>query len=142
MAFRAFATIVALLLSACSATISLPVAQLTPTPPERVTWKDSIATDAGTLLIARDAGLHGSAARVFVAVDGIAAGDVRVEEVLKLQVDPGRKVVSMSVYAGLGGEMRRPRSLEVTVSPGRITLLRIGFDEMAGGVSLWQEVSP
>ena len=94
MAFRAFATVVALLLSACSATTSLPVAQLTPTPPERVTWKDSIAADAGTLLIARDAGLHGSAARVFVAVDGIAAGDVRVEEVLKLQVDPGRKVVS------------------------------------------------
>lgn len=130
-----------MILSGCSTT-SLPIGQLKPTPPERVTWRDSATPDAGTLLIARDAGFSGSAARALVSIDGAAAGDVRVEESLKLRVDSGRRVVTVSVHAALGGETRRPRSLEVTVSPGRLTVVRIGFDEMAGGVSLWQDVAP
>jgi mannose-6-phosphate isomerase-like protein (cupin superfamily) len=57
----------------------------------------------------------------------IKAGEIHKDgiyedEVLRLRVDPGRKVVSVSTKSG------RPRSLEVTVSSGRTTLLRIGLD--------------
>jgi phosphosulfolactate phosphohydrolase-like enzyme len=116
MALRSLATVVALLLSACATTI-LPVAQLTPSPSARVTWKDSIAADAGV----RMAGIG-----VVVAVDGVRAGEIYKDEiyegeVLKLRVDAGRKVVSVSTKSS------RPRSVEVIVGSGHTTLLRIGL---------------
>ena len=125
MALRSLTTVVALLLSACATTI-LPVAQLTPSPSARVTWKDSIAADAGTVLIALDTGVRMAGIGVVVAVDGVRAGEIYKDEiyegeVLKLRVDAGRKVVSVSTQSS------RPRSLEVAVSGGRTTLLRIGL---------------
>jgi hypothetical protein len=48
--------------------------------------------------------------------------EIYEDEVLKLRVDAGRRVVSVSTKS------RRPRSLEVAVSSGRTTLLRIGLD--------------
>lgn len=124
--FRSLATVIALLLSACS-TASLPVAQLKPSPSARVTWTDSLAADAGIVLIALDSGVTMTGIDVVVAVDGVKAGEIHKDgiyedEVLRLRVDPGRKVVSVSTKSG------RPRSLEVTVSSGRTTLLRIGLD--------------
>jgi hypothetical protein len=125
MALRSLATVVALLLSACATTLP-PVAQLTPSPSARVIWKDSIAADAGTVLIALDSGVKMTGIDVVVAVDGVKAGEIYKDEicegeVLKLRVDAGRKVVSVSTQSS------RPRSLEVAVSGGRTTLLRIGL---------------
>jgi hypothetical protein len=124
-ALRSLATVVALLLSACAA--SLPVAQLKPSPSARVTWQDSLAADSGTVLIALDTGVTMTGIDVTVAVDGVKAGEIHKDaiyedEVLRLRVDPGRKVVSVSTKSG------RSRSLEVTVSSGRTTLLHIGLD--------------
>ena len=125
MALRFLATVVALLLCACTTT---PVAQLKPSASTRVTWKDSIAADAGTVLITLDTGVKMTGIDVVVAVDGVKAGEIHKheiyeDEVLKLRVDAGRKVVSVSTKSS------RARSIEVTVSSGRTTLLRIDLDK-------------
>jgi hypothetical protein len=125
-ALRSLATVVALLLSACT-TASLPVAQPKPSPSARVTWTDSLAADAGTVLIALDSGITMTGIDVVVAVDGVQAGEIHKDgiyedEVLRLRVDPGRRVVSVSTKSG------RSRSLEVSVSSGRTTVLHIGLD--------------
>lgn len=130
-----------LLVSGCAST-SLPVSELRAVPVERLTWKDPVPGEYGSLVIARDGGFAGSAARVFITVDGKSATETMAEEVLRLKLPPGRHVVTVQSYALLGGETHRPRSLEVTVEAGKETLLRIGFDEMAKGLSLWQAVSP
>ena len=127
MALRSLATVVALLLCACTTT-SLPVTQLKPSPSARVVWKDSIAADAGTLLIALDSGVTMTGIDVVVAVDGVKAGEIDKEEiyedeVLRLRVDAGRRIVSVSTQSS------RPRSLEVAVASGRTTLLHIGLDK-------------
>ena len=123
------------------ATVSHPISQLKPVPPERVTWSVTALDPAGTLVVARDAGFAGSGARVSVAIDGKPAVVLWSEEVALLQVPPGRIVVTASAQAGLGGELYRPRSLEVTISPNAQTLLRIGFDDGRSGFSIWQDVA-
>ena len=133
--------VAAVALSACSTT-SLPLTQLEPVPVERVTWEQKPTAEAGILKIARDSGFTGHAARVMVTVDGKPAGEIRNRELLELRVDAGRVVITASAYAALGEEIRRPRSLEVTVKPGEETIVRIGFDEMMGGFSIWQDVAP
>lgn len=125
-------------LGAC-ATTSLPVSTLKPVPPERVTWQPEAAPTAGQLLLARDSGFTGSLARVIVTVDGTRAGEVMAKEVLRLRVSPGRRVVTVSVQ-GVGGELHRPRSIEVDVRPEATTLLRVGFDDGLRGFSVWQDV--
>lgn len=129
----------ALALAGCASS-SLPLSQLAPVPVERIQWKEAIPSSAGMLVIARDSGFSGSAAKVLVAIDGMAAADIRSGEVMRLQVEPGRRVITASAFAAVGGELRRPRSLEVTVRPGAETVVRIGFDEMGGGFSVWQDV--
>lgn len=123
------------------ATVSLPVDQLKPVPPERMAWKDAQADSAGVLIVARDSGFAGSGARVTVAVDGVPAAVLWSEEVARLRVPAGRVVVTASAQAGLGGEIYRPRSLEVTIPANGRTVLRIGFDEGRSGFSIWQDVT-
>ena len=129
----------AALLSACAST-SLPTSELQPVPAERVTWGATAPAPHGVLAIARDGGFAGVAARVHVSIDGQPAADMRSSEILRLPVAPGRRIVTAQSFAASGGETRRPRSLEVTVAEGQETLVRIGFDDMASGFSLWQDV--
>jgi hypothetical protein len=77
-----------------------------------------------------------------VSVDGKPAAEIHVKEVVDLRVDAGRVVLTASAFAALGGEIRRPRSLEVGIRPSEVTLVRIGSDEMGGGFSIWQDVAP
>lgn len=138
LGLRIAAIATALALGAC-ATVSLPVSSLKPVPAERVAWQAESGANTGQLLIARDSGFTGSLARVMVAIDGTFAGELAAEEILRLRMNPGRRMLTVSVQ-GVGGELHRPRSMEVDVAPNGITLLRVGFDDGMRGFSVWQDV--
>ena len=126
MILRSSAVALLMLVGACTTTY-LPEAHPL-TRSARMTWKDSMAADPGTLLIALDSGVSMTGIEVVVTVDGVRAGEIHQDEiyqdeVLRLRVDPGRRVVSVSTRSS------RTRSLEVTVGSGRTTLLHLGVDK-------------
>ena len=140
--------ILPVLISACvvgCATTSLPLTNLTPVPPERFSWQQRTEQPIGTLLVARDVGLAGFAARrVVVTVDGKAAGNVFAGEFLRLFVEPGRRVVAASATAAIGGETRSsPRQLEIDVPAGGEIVVRVGFGDLstAGGFYIWLDAT-
>ena len=140
MVLRIFAPIVlTFCLVSCTTYASKPVSAFKPVPSDRVAWKSKAPAASGTLTIAREGGFYGVAASVKVDVDGKPACIIYSKECIQIPVAAGRRIVTSQGFTAIPNQaMNRPRSLEVTVSEGRETIVRIGFDDKLR-LSMWLE---
>ena len=129
----------------CAST-SVPLAELPDSPV--LDWA-APAGPAGLLIVARDIGQAASALDVQVSVDGRAAAQLLPGQVLRLRLPAGP--VSLLFVETFGARdlparpelppgsyvsrveptwstQRRPTSLDVTISAGKTTLVRVGHD--------------
>ena len=138
----------------CAST-SVPLADLPASPV--LDWAGPAA--AGLLIVARDTGMAGSALDVQVSVNGRVAAQLPPGQVLRLRLPAGP--VSLLFVESFGARdmpastelppgsyvsrvqptfpaQRRPTSLDVAVSAGQTTLVRLGYDDRAV-FSAWRD---
>jgi len=127
-------SLVFLVLSACS-TVSLPISQLSQVTTQYVFVTDETINDSGTLILARDKGMVGSAARVHVFVDGQNVGILKNGEYISIRLSQGRHLVKTQTKTVLD-DGYRPQSVDVEIKSGLTSVIRVGF-EASGQPAMW-----
>lgn len=124
-------------LMAVAALLALAGCSTTPPPDNRVKEapKDQYMAslprtpESATLKFIRDEGFIGSAAFIYLMVDGEDVAKINVAESVELPVDPGTHQVCGQLRAIAAG---KPICIDVALKPKQLVLIRPGIDINSG----------
>jgi hypothetical protein len=126
-------------LNSCISSENKPVHLLTPVPNKYINSRQKNNHSSGTLTIARDGGVFaGSAASVHVSVDGCHLATLGTKERTTIRIAPGRKIITAKAITALDKKIIGTRSLEVTVTDDKETIVRMIFDSNLR-LNMWLE---
>ncbi len=81
--------------------------------------------NTGKVIVKRDTGFVGSAADLYVMVDGVRAADLQTGEKVSFYLDAGSHILSLSNWAGTMTDLSETSA---TVADGQALIFRVGYN--------------